>query len=904
MSTKTTFKRVALVAVAALGLGVVSSIAPASATVGATGSTIVVGSVPVGRTGATTSVPVTIYLPSSAVATDTLTINAQISSAPISGGVANAASVLATGDAGNNAGARLALSSSSSSLAAFTSVTTTFGQLASTSAAAAHGNYESTNYPGKAATTVPQYALTADDIAKGYVKANVRIQPDVAGSYTVLVSTNASANPSYSPGDTSATFTLTTGSAPTGLTISSPNGSTILAGSPYGTLVKITQVGGIISGNEVINLTTSGSGTISTGTASNSTYATTATLSATDFSSSGVIYVRLKDTGTAAETISLTATGSGLLSSTVTATQTFSVVAGGSATAWTYEAPSTTATYAKTTATETSDKISQSVSDTSASIALTNTAANALSATAYGYVTVTDTAGLITGKSAAVYDYVWSAGAATAATGATLTWTLTSAPTVATDPVFTVGIPLAASTTLGVGTAVTKTIAAVARTNSAFTMTPATAFIVAPGASVAITGVLKDQFGVARSGQSVTVTTTGRNNPAASTVVTDASGKFTFTTTDASTSTTSLIDTVSFAATGATTKTVSISYANTAVGTLTVTGGNTTASVANATQTINDIYAGDGVENGAISITATVKDASGNALAGVPVTFSVAGTGVAFKSTSATVYTGATGTAVGSLYGWVAGTYTYTVAAGGKTTTGTATFAQTSSSDARTISADVSGNVVTATVKDRLGNLVQGATVYIKLAGGANVGGLFKTSTTTGAAGTAQFAVSGTGTATVYSNLDPSAVAGTLPSDQSCALAGNLTCASGATAAVAFTAATVGTATTAETYVGASIAPAGVNSASVSVTGNDKAAQSAADAATDAANEATDAANAATDAALAAADAADAATAAAQDASDAVASLASKVEAMVASLKAQITSLTNLVIKIQKKVKA
>ena len=77
-----------------------------------------------------------------------------------------------------------------------------------------------------------------------------------------------------------------------------------------------------------------------------------------------------------------------------------------------------------------------------------------------------------------------------------------------------------------------------------------------------------------------------------------------------------------------------------------------------------------------------------------------------------------------------------------------------------------------------------------------------------------------------------------------------------------------------------------------------------ADAATDAANEATDAANAATDAALAAADAADAATAAAQDASDAVAALSAQVAKLVSDLKAQIKSLTNLVIKIQKKVKA
>ncbi len=75
-------------------------------------------------------------------------------------------------------------------------------------------------------------------------------------------------------------------------------------------------------------------------------------------------------------------------------------------------------------------------------------------------------------------------------------------------------------------------------------------------------------------------------------------------------------------------------------------------------------------------------------------------------------------------------------------------------------------------------------------------------------------------------------------------------------------------------------------------------------AAIDAANEATDAANAATDAANAAAEAADAATAAAQDAQAAVAELATKVASLMAGIKAQITSLTNLVIKIQKKVRA
>jgi hypothetical protein len=100
-------------------------------------------------------------------------------------------------------------------------------------------------------------------------------------------------------------------------------------------------------------------------------------------------------------------------------------------------------------------------------------------------------------------------------------------------------------------------------------------------------------------------------------------------------------------------------------------------------------------------------------------------------------------------------------------------------------------------------------------------------------------------------------------------------------------------------------------SATVKLTVTKSAATKAADAAAevaqaalDAAAEATDAANAATDAANAAAEAADAATAAAQDAADAVAALSTQVSEMISALKKQITSLTNLVIKIQKKVKA
>jgi hypothetical protein len=95
-------------------------------------------------------------------------------------------------------------------------------------------------------------------------------------------------------------------------------------------------------------------------------------------------------------------------------------------------------------------------------------------------------------------------------------------------------------------------------------------------------------------------------------------------------------------------------------------------------------------------------------------------------------------------------------------------------------------------------------------------------------------------------------------------------------------------------------ATAGVAISATATVVSDGVAQAAADAAA----EATDAANAATDAANAAAEAADAATAAAQDAADAVAALSTQVAEMIGALKKQITALTNLVIKIQKKVKA
>jgi len=276
------------------------------------------------------------------------------------------------------------------------------------------------------------------------------------------------------------------------------------------------------------------------------------------------------------------------------------------------------------------------------------------------------------------------------------------------------------------------------------------------------------------------------------------------------------------------------------------------------------------------------------------------------KSTTATTYTSATGvaTATSGIYGWLAGTCTVTATAGGKTGTAKILFENVTTTEARTISATADGVVVTATVKDRYGNPIKGVAVYATKTGAGYFGnGLARTTTNTDKNGQAQFNVAGGGASVTVSVIDYDAATGTT-FGQTCTLKGYGTCPSATSATgTILTATTVGTTTTAETGVGATYDAAGIASATVAVAA-DTTASDAATAAADAAAEATDAANAATDAANAAAEAADAATAAAQDAADAVAALSTQVSEMVDALKKQITALTNLVIKIQKKVKA
>jgi hypothetical protein len=247
---------------------------------------------------------------------------------------------------------------------------------------------------------------------------------------------------------------------------------------------------------------------------------------------------------------------------------------------------------------------------------------------------------------------------------------------------------------------------------------------------------------------------------------------------------------------------------------------------------------------------------------------------------------GATGTAVINVLATGTGDVVFTATTGTLSTSATLKVANATAdarfvkiSSAATGTSNGSGVPVTVTVTDRNGNAVSGVDVNVVASGvGSFMGGAITSSFKTDSSGTYTF------------------LANSMVSE-------------GGVAKFTATSGTSADFTSAAGYVAATVVDstlaAGNSSASASITfAAGASASDVAQTATDAAAEATDAANAATDAANAAAEAADAATAAAQDAADAVAALSAQVATLISGLKSQLTALTNLVIKIQKKVKA
>jgi hypothetical protein len=740
------------------------------------------------------------------------------------------------------------------------------------------------------------------------IAGKLNITPDVAGVYKITVFSDSAGTGSLVAGAKFATWTVTAAGAPATATISAVNSTAAACSTTYsndancrGSLVKVTlkDANGYATaprGAEAVTVTT------------NSATATPASTSPVTLSSSNVdvngIYWG-NFTNTAAETISVTVAGSGSL---------LGVAGLSTATALTYKAQTvlgTTLAISDTTGTS-ATAISGTGDFDSLGSATAITVSTAKSSVSYKVsaaaagvtsLTIVDSSAVITGD-ATLTSRSWTVPVTIVSDGATTPTyygSVTVTAALAADDAYSV-VNTSHATNAGVAATLTGATAGVSAALS--TVSPTSSLVVV-GGTTPITVVVKDAFGYAVPNASVNFTTasTSRNASVSAFAITDANGSASYSLVDASVSTTNLSDVVtviaSYAGAATTiTATATLSY-KTAItaGTVLVTTPNTTAGVANTVVAPQSIAAGStGAQATLVSPSAVVTDASGLLLVGAPVVWTVTGPGAGVLSTKVTTYTDATGTATTSVYGWVTGTYTVSATVGGKTGTGTVTFASNTATNARVVSAKAEGAIVTATVVDRFGNPVSGVTLYATKTGSGFFGnGLSSTSGVSNAAGVVEFNVAGGSATVTVSAVDPAAVAGTTYG-QTCAAAGKTSCASTATA---ITAQTVGTALLAETGVGSAFAPAGVASVTV-----EAAADNSAAAAADAAAEATDAANAATDAANAAAEAADAATAAAQDAADAVAALSTQVSEMVNALKKQITALTNLVIKIQKKVKA
>jgi len=645
MSTKTTFKRIALVAVASLGFGVLTSVAPASAAVvAATGVTAATPG-PL-RVGQATTVRYAITHVA-AGASDTMTVTATLTSKP---DLSTTGTVdLATGGASS----------------------VTLARLGNTFANGTVSNEASNS--ADASTTKSTGAMTMGSSTATTTYVDVVVTPDVAGTYTVLLSIG---NATFTAGDKNVVVTMTTAGAPATAAISAI-GSTIATGGSTGSVLKVTLKDAAgnatkLATNETIDLAvTTGAALFVTGGLA------TISLGTSDFAS-GTAFTNIKN-ATASNASVVTLTGGGVLGSTSTLTTTLaissSVASGTSAAAaavWQQGTGVATTGFALTTST-----LKVSSTATSQSIGVKTLTANGTAgettatATKYFTVTVTDTTGAITGKEGAAYEVVLSqaGGGATISSALTVTATLGAVSGSGTSHTYTVA---AQTITVTAGTLTVSAERAASTTTGAIAPAIVNA---ATGSTMTFTSKIVDQFGVAFPGAAVTATVTaGRNAGKTLAMVSDANGFVSYTLTD--TGTTGLSDTISFA--GNTTVTATVNYGVATVSTATITGGNTTAGVTSVTKTERDINAGDGADLSTYGFTVTVKDATGGLLTGLPVAWTVSdATKLAVTSITANGYTGAAGTHTAQVYGWVAGTYTVTATVGGKTATAEATFAQT-----------------------------------------------------------------------------------------------------------------------------------------------------------------------------------------------------------------------------------
>jgi hypothetical protein len=828
MSTKTTFKRIALVAVAALGLGVLTSVAPANAA-----ATALTAGTPAPARVSVAGGSTTITITGAVTTTD---FSAQITSAP---------------------------ATSTSAVLAFAAGTAT---VVSSAPSVVTNQLAADNTVGTDSGTVGDGIAVANLTGTTGQTVKVTLNADVAGTYQILVTADSAAG--YVAGKVSTNYTVTTTGAPVSITASSVNGA-VVDGGTKGQLFKATlkDANGnatVLGLNESIAISESSSA-LQVVAASAVAGGTELTAIAPSSDVAGVYYFRAVDAGTVADgSVVITLTGAGLLPSTLTTNFTATTVAA-TAAVGTETITVTTATSYTTAGLD----FSADYGSTGSSHSFTVTKAAAPDADTVNPILVTPQLGA---------NYAYNTSVKVLADATTGKFSVTQA--LASTDLDGFSVALADGSR-------DKEVAYEAPAADVIAIQGQASVLSATGGKNTFTVKVSSQYAVAMAYQAVTVTVAGRNTVATTALgVTDANGLISYSLTDAGT--TGSTDTVTFATTATTTASAAatINYGTVTVSTVTVTGGATADTIAGTTKSaING--ADNGPEASRVEIKAVVKDASGNLLAGVPVVFTV-DSGLVYKTAAidyATVYTGSNGAASTYVFDWKVGKQTVTATAGGVAKTGYINWVASDATSARVLSATATGDIVSLMVVDRFGNAVQGVTINLSRTGAGLFGnGASTQNIDTDKNGTADVRFTGSGT--VVAELAATYA-------QAYDVAGEI-------AETAVTAAVAGT----TKGTGASLAPAGVAKVSVAIEAGADSATTSAAAAADAAAEATDAANAATDAANAAAEAADAATAAAQDAADAVAALSTQVATYISNLRKQITALTNLVIKIQKKVRA
>ncbi|NDF99045.1 MAG: hypothetical protein EB101_09010, partial [Chitinophagia bacterium] len=814
MSTKTTLKRIALVAVSALGFGLMSSVAPASAanpttwSVGtATANVAVVGQL------STISVPVTIT--TTAGSDDTATVSLVPQSWPTGSAVDAAA------DMNRGTGTGIAAGGS-------------FGSATGSWNAAATGTGSATLTMSGVA--VADYPLSAT--------ARFTFTPDVAGSYTFAVIKDLDSDGVADSGESISYLTVTAVTSPaTGVAMSQQlaGNGTISGGSGLWVRINATDAAAALtrldssklvvvtvpSGLTLAGINSGSGSTTSLSGVTNTTYG----IAASSFNSSGYAWLNFTSATAGSYTVSANVSGQTAVSTLALVYESAAgTISTCSASAGTAGNPDGSNVPAASLALVGSGNVT-ATTDAVISSAQTSTSVTVCSGTdsAVVPVTITDNAqGSIFGSTTGLAQTVAVTVGLAASNAAAVNGSAGKATGSVTIPHGALGRTISNTTATGTyrsfqvttTAAFTITGAAASATSGSMKITPATAVRVVNGGSITLTAEYDNNFGAPVVGRAVTAQiTAGRNLQATATnLITDADGKVSFTVTDAAPTSTTATSTVTFGNGAATGNTVTITWvAALSATTMTTSPSATTAATAVQALDLGAISTSGTASSGRDTISATVTDANGVGIAGMPVTLTLPADVSLYTGSTLIAYTDSTGVASWSVFTTKAGTYAFTFTGGGLTKT---SYGKWTGGSARVVSVTAGttvGDITPITIKaaDAYGNGVGTTALTVSTDGGYFQGAALSSTINTDVNGEIRLILVGNGTVTATG-----------------------------TATQMYSAAGISTGTTAATGF-----PAGVATASATVSGAVSAASTSADAAADAAAEAIDAANAATDAA-------------------------------------------------------